>query len=187
MTPRAPGVALPQVGVNAVFQSGFFNSTADADTPFAVFGNSGNKLGSLLLYFVVKFVTVVFSLTMPIPCGIFMPLLTVAGSFGRFYGEVVASLSSDPFEPGVYAMVACSAMIAGATHTISPCIVLIEITAQVREVASGGGGACVRAGGGVSVVGCVRVGQCWWCVRGCWRCVPLYLTCDSCWLVSGAW
>ena len=133
MTPRAPGVALPQVGVNAVFQSGFFNSTADADTPFAVFGNSGNKLGSLLLYFVVKFVTVVFSLTMPIPCGIFMPLLTVAGSFGRFYGEVVASLSSDPFEPGVYAMVACSAMIAGATHTISPCIVLIEITAQVRK------------------------------------------------------
>ncbi len=68
--------------------------------------------------------------------GIFLPLLTVAGSFGRLFGELVAPFSSDPFEPGVYAVVACSAMIAGATHTISPCIVMIEITAQ----ASGGSG-----------------------------------------------
>ncbi len=126
-----PCPLLSQIGINAVFQSGFYNEATDSETPFHYFAVGGNRIFSLLLYFVVKFVTVVFSLTMPIPCGIFMPLLTVAGSFGRVFGELVAHLSTDPFEPGVYAVVACSAMIAGATHTISPCIVIIEITAQV--------------------------------------------------------
>ncbi len=77
---------------------------------------------------------VVHPLPLPLSAhsGVFLPLLTVAGSFGRLFGELVAPFSSDPFEPGVYAVVACSAMIAGATHTISPCIVMIEITAQVQ-------------------------------------------------------
>jgi hypothetical protein len=55
-------------------------------------------------------------------------------SFGRLYGEIANSFLVDPFEPGVYAVVACSAMIAGATHTISPCIVMIEITAQANNI-----------------------------------------------------
>ncbi len=50
-----------------MFQSGFFNATRDADTPFAIFSKSAGVPESLLLYFVVKFVTVVFSLTMPMP------------------------------------------------------------------------------------------------------------------------
>ena len=50
--------------------------------------------------------------------------------------DLVGSLFPDAFEPGVYAVVACSAMIAGATHTISPCIIILEITEQVSVLGS---------------------------------------------------
>ncbi len=55
-------------------------------------------------------------------------------SLGRLYGHVSEPWFANPFEPGVYAVVAASALIAGATHTISPCIVMIEITAQANNI-----------------------------------------------------
>lgn len=126
-----------RVAVNALFRPGLYNATATASTAadkaLGLFYGA-HPYTSLLHFFVVKFVTIVFSLTMPMPCGIFLPLLTVSGSFGRMYGDVVNTLFANAYEPGVYAVVASSAMIAGATHTISPCIIMLEITGQVSEV-----------------------------------------------------
>jgi hypothetical protein len=122
-----------RVAVNTLFQSGRYNATTDAGTTLALF-YTGSAYTRLLHFFVVKFVTIVFSLTMPMPCGIFLPLLTVAGSIGRAYGDLINSFLPNAYEPGVYAVVACSAMIAGATHTISPCIIILEITSQANNI-----------------------------------------------------
>ena len=40
----------------------------------------------------------------------------------------------DAAEAGVYAMAGASAILAGITHTISPCVVIIEITAQANNM-----------------------------------------------------
>ena len=76
-----------RVAVNALFQAGRYNETTDAGTTLALF-YEGSPYTRLLHFFVVKFTTIVMSLTMPMPCGIFLPLLTVGGSIGRAYGYV---------------------------------------------------------------------------------------------------
>ncbi len=70
-----------QDGVNAMFQSGVFNATAPG--ALAKFATHGHFQGSLLLYFVVKFVTVVFSLTMPMPWCVLPTGLSVCDVFAE--------------------------------------------------------------------------------------------------------
>ncbi len=64
--------------VNAVFESGFYNKTRDATTLFHHFGD-GDVKARLLAYFIIKFIAVILSLTLPMPCGIFLPLIAVGG------------------------------------------------------------------------------------------------------------
>jgi CBS domain-containing protein len=116
--------------VNALFEA---NIPEGKHSNFDIFEKS-DKFVALPVYFIIKFITCVLSITMPIPCGIFLPLLAVAGSFGRWYGEIVQLILSSPSEPGLYAVVGAAGLIAGATHTISPCVIIIEITSQANNL-----------------------------------------------------
>jgi hypothetical protein len=65
-------------GVNAIFSAGFYDPVRDVNSPFHIFGKD-SRFVALFVYFLVKFTSVVFSLTMPMPCGVFLPLLAVSG------------------------------------------------------------------------------------------------------------
>ncbi|KAL3088330.1 hypothetical protein niasHT_023890 [Heterodera trifolii] len=66
--------------------------------------------------------------TMPIPCGMFMPLFVVGAAFGRLMGEIVSSIFPDgitdgtdqPIFPGIYAVVGAAALTGAVTHSVSP-------------------------------------------------------------------
>ena len=117
-------------GVNALFEG----SNPTGIPKFNIFSSEHNRFISLSVYHVIKFITCVLSITLPIPCGIFLPLMAVSGSFGRLFGEVVGLILENPSEPGLYAVVCAAGMIAGATHTISPCVIIIEITSQANNL-----------------------------------------------------
>eukprot|EP00063_Salmo_salar_P034665 XP_014009500.1 PREDICTED: chloride channel protein 1-like isoform X4 [Salmo salar] len=68
----------------------------------------------LLLFFVMKFWMSALAMTMPVPCGAFMPVFVIGAAFGRLVGESMAAWFPDgvhsdgtiyPIVPGGYAVV----------------------------------------------------------------------------------
>jgi chloride channel 3/4/5 len=67
-----------------------------------------------------------------VPSGIIMPALAGGALFGRLAGQVVATES---ISPGIFAMVAAGAFLAGVTRmTISLCVVMFELTGELEYV-----------------------------------------------------
>ncbi|XP_055523288.1 chloride channel protein 2-like [Wyeomyia smithii] len=80
--------------------------------------------------------------TMPIPCGMFVPLFKIGAALGRLVGEAMhvwlpnglpygAGLLA-PIIPGGYAVVGAAAFAGAVTHTVSICAIVFEITGQVK-------------------------------------------------------
>uniref|UniRef100_A0A4W5L0Q0 Chloride voltage-gated channel 2 n=1 Tax=Hucho hucho TaxID=62062 RepID=A0A4W5L0Q0_9TELE len=74
-----------------------------------------NVFVTLTLFVVMKFWMSALAMTMPVPCGAFMPVFVIGAAFGRLVGEGMAACFPDgvhsdgtiyPIEPGVYAAVA---------------------------------------------------------------------------------
>jgi len=98
--------------------------TVDMPMPFAV-----------AIYFVVKSVTTVVSIALPIPCGLFTPVFAMGASLGRLFGEIVASIvPSVAIEPAAYAVVGAAALTSGATHTLSTAVIVFELTKQIHHM-----------------------------------------------------
>ncbi|KAI3415891.1 Chloride channel protein 2 [Globodera pallida] len=76
----------------------------------------------LTLFIVTFLILSALCNTMPIPCGMFMPLFVVGAAFGRLMGEIVSSMFPDgisngtdqPIFPGIYAVVGAAALTANA-------------------------------------------------------------------------
>ncbi|VDK26126.1 unnamed protein product [Anisakis simplex] len=72
-----------------------------------------NVLLITTLFTVLMFFLVILSNTLPLPCGLFLPLFLVGASLGRVVGEILARLFPDgieggaeePIYPGVYSVV----------------------------------------------------------------------------------
>uniref|UniRef100_A0A915DCL2 Chloride channel protein n=1 Tax=Ditylenchus dipsaci TaxID=166011 RepID=A0A915DCL2_9BILA len=77
--------------------------------------------------------------TMPIPCGMFMPMFVVGAAFGRLIGEIVSIIFPDgipggtdqPIFPGIYAVVGAAALTGAITHSVSVAMICCEITGQL--------------------------------------------------------
>ncbi|KAF7638745.1 Chloride channel protein [Meloidogyne graminicola] len=77
--------------------------------------------------------------TMPIPCGMFMPLFVVGAAFGRLIGEIIATIFPDgipggtdqPIFPGIYAVVGAASLTGAITHSVSVAMICCEITGQL--------------------------------------------------------
>nr|CAD2189352.1 unnamed protein product [Meloidogyne enterolobii] len=77
--------------------------------------------------------------TMPIPCGMFMPLFVVGAAFGRLIGEIISSIFPDgipggtdqPIFPGIYAVVGAASLTGAITHSVSVAMICCEITGQL--------------------------------------------------------
>lgn len=80
----------------------------------------------------VRFITTVLSISLPISCGLFVPLFCLGAAAGRFFGEVMhLMLPNASLSPaGVYAVIGAAALTSGATQTVSTAVIVMEITGQ---------------------------------------------------------
>ncbi|VDM36580.1 unnamed protein product [Toxocara canis] len=93
----------------------------------------------LSLFASTFFLLTIFSNTLPVPCGMFMPLFIVGASLGRLIGEFIASKFPDGFEggtdqpvyPGVYSVVGAAALTGAVTHSVSVAVIVFELTGQL--------------------------------------------------------
>nr|XP_032619877.1 chloride channel protein 1 isoform X2 [Chelonoidis abingdonii] len=97
----------------------------------------------ILLFFVMKFCMSVVAITMPIPCGGFMPVFVLGAAFGRLIGEIMASLFPDgilfdgmvyKILPGGYAVIGAAALTGAVSHTVSTAVICFELTGQISHI-----------------------------------------------------
>jgi len=81
--------------------------------------------------------------TMPVPNGIFIPVLKIGAALGRMIGEamhlwfptgVFYGNHLNLIIPGTYAVVGASAFAGAATHTVSVGVILFEMTGQITHL-----------------------------------------------------
>lgn len=90
----------------------------------------------LLLLFPVKMLATSMTLAAGGSGGIFAPSLFLGAVFGAFFGAIMQMLfPSIVLEPGAYAVVGMSAMVAGTTHApITAFLVIFEMTADYQLI-----------------------------------------------------
>ncbi|XP_067221314.1 chloride channel protein 2c [Chanodichthys erythropterus] len=97
----------------------------------------------LTIFVIMKFWMSALSITLPIPCGSFVPIFVIGAAFGRLVGEGMATLFPEgintdghiyPIVPGAYAVVGAAALTAGVTHTMSTGVIMMELTGQIGHI-----------------------------------------------------
>lgn len=83
--------------------------------------------------------------TIPIPSGLFIPVLKMGAAYGRLLGELMHEFFPDGIKygkyvhsasivPGSYAVVGAAAFSGAVTHTISTSVILFEMTGQIVHI-----------------------------------------------------
>lgn len=99
----------------------------------------------LILYIIMLFWTSALASTIPIPSGLFIPVLKMGAAYGRLLGELMHSAFPDGIKygeyvhpasivPGSYAVVGAAAFSGAVTHTISTSVILFEMTGQIVHI-----------------------------------------------------
>jgi len=88
---------------------------------------------TLFFVFVWKFTSCLVAITIPLPCGMYMPMFATGAVFGRFVGEFVHIFDPSVI-PGGYALVGAAAMAGGVTRTISSAVIVFEVTGELRHI-----------------------------------------------------
>ena len=82
---------------------------------------------NLVGWIVFKLLLTVFSITLPIPAGVFVPALSMGAVLGRAIGEISSWMFGADITPSGYASVGAAAMAAAITRTISSGIIMLEV------------------------------------------------------------
>ncbi|XP_066535226.1 chloride channel protein 2-like [Hoplias malabaricus] len=102
---------------------------------------SVNVFGTLAISFIMKFFMSAVAISMPVPCGAFVPAFVIGAYLGRLVGEVAAVVLPAGIHsngtlftavPGSYAVAGAAAMSGAATHTISTAMIVFELTGQIN-------------------------------------------------------
>ena len=87
---------------------------------------------SLILSFVVASAALMFTLTLPISSGFFVPGVLVGSLLGRIFGQVIVGILGEG-SPGVYALAGAAAFLGGVSRmTLWIGVVMIEASSQVE-------------------------------------------------------
>ncbi|CAG9810707.1 unnamed protein product [Chironomus riparius] len=104
---------------------------------------TGEVFSVLFGYAVFTFFFSIITSTMPVPNGIFIPVLKIGAALGRMVGEamhlwfptgVFYGNHLNLIIPGTYAVVGASAFAGAATHTVSVGVILFEMTGQITHL-----------------------------------------------------
>jgi chloride channel 2 len=90
-------------------------------------GSGAVLICNLFGWLVFKVLLTVFSITLPIPAGVFVPALAIGAVLGRFIGEISYLVFGADIMPSGYASVGAAAMAAAITRTISSGIIMLEV------------------------------------------------------------
>jgi chloride channel 2 len=119
--------------LNAMFSQPDAETGADPLAAWAA-GSPGGVLLPLAVYGCIKFVVTVTSISLPIACGLFTPVVALGACVGRLYGQILAAaFPSAGLIPGMYAVVGASALVSGVTHTVSTALIVFELTGQMSQ------------------------------------------------------
>lgn len=99
----------------------------------------------LILYIAMLFWTSALASTIPIPSGLFIPVLKMGAAYGRLIGELMHQAFPNGIKygeyahpasiiPGSYAVVGAAAFSGAVTHTISTSVILFEMTGQIVHI-----------------------------------------------------
>jgi len=90
-----------------------------------------------LLWFILSHLLIAaLSVTLAVPCGVFIPAFACGAAIGRLLALVctaVPFLAGAHLDPGAYAVVGAGAMAGGTTMTISASVLTLEMMGQVRS------------------------------------------------------
>ncbi|XP_076451979.1 chloride channel protein 2-like isoform X2 [Babylonia areolata] len=98
---------------------------------------------TLVLFIIMNFIMAVFSNTLPLPAGVFVPVFTIGAAFGRLVGESMATWFPEGIPsgevmrkivPGGYAVVGAASLSGSVTRTISTSVIVFELTGQISHV-----------------------------------------------------
>ncbi|KAL9645949.1 hypothetical protein ABK040_001057 [Willaertia magna] len=95
--------------------------------------NQTDVFSSLAVFILIRAVLSCLSVSLPIPGGVYVPLLVIGAGCGRFFGECVALifprgfLAGQPIIPGSYAVVGAVCLTASATQAFSTVFILLEV------------------------------------------------------------
>ncbi|KAI5098580.1 chloride channel, voltage-sensitive 2b [Silurus meridionalis] len=96
---------------------------------------------TLTISVIMKFFMSAVAISMPLPCGAFVPAFVIGAGLGRLVGEVAAVVLPEGVHsngtvysliPGSYAVAGAAAMSGAATHTISTAMIVFELTGQIN-------------------------------------------------------
>ncbi|XP_062872597.1 chloride channel protein 2-like [Trichomycterus rosablanca] len=100
-----------------------------------------NVFVTLTIAFIMKLFMSAVAISMPVPCGAFVPAFVVGAGLGRLVGEVTAIILPEAVYangtvytviPGSYALAGAAAMSGAATHTISTAVIVFELGGQIN-------------------------------------------------------
>ncbi|XP_072465102.1 chloride channel protein ClC-Kb-like isoform X2 [Notamacropus eugenii] len=100
--------------------------------------------GTLAFFLAMKFWMLILATTIPMPAGYFLPVFVYGAAIGRIFGEILAVIFPEGIKtddgvintiiPGAYALAGAAAFSGAVTHTISPALLVFEVTGQFVHV-----------------------------------------------------
>jgi len=119
--------------------------TSDANLTSFLFSNSLNTNNfnglkhpydpiMLFISFILKFCITMICLTVNLPAGLIGTFLATGALLGRSWGHLFNYLFGAS-HPEIYAMIGAAGVLAGATHTISPALIIFELTGKTSYLA----------------------------------------------------
>ncbi|XP_069774261.1 LOW QUALITY PROTEIN: chloride channel protein-like [Narcine bancroftii] len=137
---------MPRETINSLFDNYTWTKTINPQG----LGNSAqwfkphlNIFIVMALYFVMHFWMAALAVTMPVPCGAFVPVFNLGAVMGRAVGELMALLFPDGLVsngnlyhilPGEYAVIGAAAMTGAVTHAVSTAVICFELTGQISHI-----------------------------------------------------
>jgi len=91
-----------------------------------------NPIGALFAAFLVRVFLTLCGTACAIPAGIFMPVSLIGGLLGRFVGHLVLGMGHTDCYLAGYALVGACAFASGITHTISVCVICLEMSGNIK-------------------------------------------------------
>eukprot|EP00998_Keelungia_sp_KM082_P010402 NODE_65_length_2923_cov_61.854793_g61_i0.p1 GENE.NODE_65_length_2923_cov_61.854793_g61_i0~~NODE_65_length_2923_cov_61.854793_g61_i0.p1 ORF type:complete len:595 (-),score=67.69 NODE_65_length_2923_cov_61.854793_g61_i0:1044-2828(-) len=124
----APGVVSPLLPVGPGRIHTFWQADkASMLTKFEGIDSRADVVTHLLIYAGVGFVLELLSLQLPVPCGVYFPLIAIGAATGRAVGELLLWLPQFDVDPRLYAAVGAAGFSVSVTHTISTIIIITEL------------------------------------------------------------
>ncbi|KAH9247353.1 hypothetical protein BASA81_015070 [Batrachochytrium salamandrivorans] len=112
-------------------QNDWLGTSADHRLHNTDWGNP-NLILNLMIYLVFSSVLFALAMSLPVPSGTMIVMMSIGLSLGRLFGELARIVFNWPtLIPGGYAMVGASAYLAGTTGAISTAVIMFEITGQL--------------------------------------------------------